>query len=556
MMMRLLPLMLTISLLLLMTHLAYGRPVRDNSNIQLVSDGSYFSDRRIENQLRETTVSCEPVYGFLPCTTKLWGQLFLIVVYQYLLSLGGNYVSSASKRFVKIHGPGILGGSLFHLLPTIPNILLVLASGLSESTEAAEQQAAMGMGLLAGSTVMMLTLVWGACVAVGSYDLIEGSVSSTVKPFSLTGFGLTTDLKTRWTARIMLLSIVPLIILQLTKMINSSSGTRVIVLVALVVTLSLLIANCTYQIFKPWVLTRRYEYLTQKFVKDKILRLLTCHGNPNQKAISTIFRNNDKDGDKKLSRVELRALIRGMKLDEDGLMGIDDYVESTMTVFDSIPDDAIDEKEFTKAIFNWIKDTRYSETNQHHMPSNTSGNKDKKTESVEQSLLVKTEKSQSFGSLMVDYSKAVFELLVGVALLAVLATPYIKIVGNFSASVNIPQFFVPYVVIPFALNYRRALAFISSAKEKTRSSISLTLSEIYGSVFMNNMIGLTTFLALVYLRNLSWDVSAEVLVVLIICTAMGLLASFCKKFQAWTSLLAIILYPISLLLLYIFTALF
>lgn len=90
-----------------------------------------------------------------------------------------------------------------------------------------------------------------------------------------------------------------------------------------------------------------------------------------------IFRNNDKDGDKKLSRVELRALIRGMKLDEDGLMGIDDYVESTMTVFDSIPDDAIDEKEFTKAIFNWIKDTRYSETNQRHMPSNTSGNKDK-----------------------------------------------------------------------------------------------------------------------------------------------------------------------------------
>lgn len=101
-----------------------------------------------------------------------------------------------------------------------------------------------------------------------------------------------------------------------------------------------------------------------------------------------------------------------------------------------------------------------------------------KTEPAEQSLLVKTEKSRSFGSLMVDYSKAVFELLVGVALLAVLATPYIKIVGNFSAAVNIPQFFVPYVVIPFALNYRRALAFISSAKEKTRSSISLTLSEV------------------------------------------------------------------------------
>lgn len=66
-----------------------------------------------------------------------------------------------------------------------------------------------------------------------------------------------------------------------------------------------------------------------------------------------------------------------MKLDEDSLMGIDDYVESIMTVFDSIPDDSIDEGEFTKAIFNWIKDSRYSETNQHHVPSNTSGNRAK-----------------------------------------------------------------------------------------------------------------------------------------------------------------------------------
>ncbi|KAA8519704.1 hypothetical protein F0562_013851 [Nyssa sinensis] len=43
---------------------------------------------------------------------------------------------------------------------------------------------------------------------------------------------------------------------------------------------------------------------------------------------------------------------------------------------------------------------------------------------------------------------------------------------------------------------------------------------IYSSVFMNNMMSLLTFLALVYIRNLPWDVSAEVLVVLIICTMM------------------------------------
>ncbi|KAM7500735.1 hypothetical protein LguiA_025149 [Lonicera macranthoides] len=511
--------MITIFLLLLMTHLGYSRSIRDT--MDLISDGSV-SDLRIGN-LRESTVTCEPVYGFLPCTTNIWGQLFLILVYQYLLSLGERYVSFASSTFVRLHGPGILGGSLFHLLPTIPQLLLVLASGLSASTETAEQQAAMGMGLLAGSAVMMLTLVWGACVAFGSYDLSEDSTSPKSehhKPLSLTGFGLTTDLKTRWTARLMLISMVPLIILQLTKMLNTTSGTRVIILVALIVTLSLLIANSTYKVFSPWILDRRYEYVTQKFVKDKQLTLLTSNGRPNRAVIKEIFQSNDKDGDKKLSRTELRALIKGMKLKEDGLIGVDDYVESTMKVFDIIEDDCINEDEFSLAISTWIKEARAAETNQDHTSPNTSGTTAENAEPEQQRLLDKTEEYLNFGSLLVNYLKATFQLLLGIAILAVLAMPYLKTVGNFSAAANIPQFFVPYVIIPFALNYRRAMFFINSAREKTRSSISLTLSEIYGSAFMNNMIGLTTFLSLVYARDLSWDVSAEVLVVLIICTTM------------------------------------
>ncbi|KAM1350992.1 hypothetical protein ACFXTH_004814 [Malus domestica] len=110
-----------------------------------------------------------------------------------------------------------------------------------------------------------------------------------------------------------------------------------------------------------------------------------------------------------------------------------------------------------------------------------------------------------------------------------------------------------YVVIPLATNYRLALMSVSSAKEKTENAISLTLSEIYNAAFMNNIVGLIIFLALVYIRNLSWDVAAEVLVVLIISIAVGLSASFSRKFPFWTSILAYILYPISLLLVYVLT---
>lgn len=45
------------------------------------------------------------------------------------------------------------------------------------------------MGLLAGSTVMLLTVIWGSCVIVGKTD-IDGSIAVDTKDtrgFSLTG---------------------------------------------------------------------------------------------------------------------------------------------------------------------------------------------------------------------------------------------------------------------------------------------------------------------------------------------------------------------------------
>lgn len=63
------------------------------------------------------------------------------------------------------------------------------ASGLSGSKETAQTQVSVGMGLLAGSTVMLLTLLWGSCLIVGKCD-IENSKAidqKDTRAFSLTG---------------------------------------------------------------------------------------------------------------------------------------------------------------------------------------------------------------------------------------------------------------------------------------------------------------------------------------------------------------------------------
>lgn len=77
------------------------------------------------------------------------------------------------------------------------------------------------------------------------------------------------------------------------------------------------------------------------------------------------------------------------------------------------------------------------------------------------------------------------------------------------------------------------------------------LLQIYGGVTMNNTLCLAVFLALVYLRHLTWDFSAEVLIILVVCIVMGLFTSFRTTFPLWTCSIAYLLYPLSLVIVYV-----
>ncbi|KAA8519701.1 hypothetical protein F0562_013854 [Nyssa sinensis] len=457
-------------LLLLMIHLGHSRSVRENNN--LISDGIESrkqSPSVLElNKLTASTVTCEPTYGFLPCTTDLWGQLFLIVVYEYLLSLGGQYVAAGSDLFFQMTGPGVLGAGVFHILSTIPLVVLLIASGLSASSEAAAEQAAMGVSVLAGSAVMLVTLIWGSCVALGSYDLSGTSNSSNSKnkqSFSLTGSGVTTDVETSHTAKIMLLSMVPLVILQLPKILNSTSATRVTVLVSLLVTLSFALAYSIYQIFQPWIQNRRFEYMMNKFVKDKLVGLFSSNGGPNMPLIQEIFHAIDQNKSGQISKAELRVLILGIQLQDHVGMNMEEFVESIMGIFDTTGNDLINQEEFETGILKYISDANQSVDNQDNH---------RKARAEQQKTVAQSSARGSWG----NYFKAAFQLLLGTAILALLAQPLVIAVIDFSSSANISSFYIAYVVIPLALNYGTALSAFTSARQKTQTAISLTLSQV------------------------------------------------------------------------------
>ncbi|KAJ6949886.1 hypothetical protein NC651_003766 [Populus alba x Populus x berolinensis] len=542
------------------------------------------------------------------------------------------------------------------------------ASGLLNTREVAQESVSTGVGLLAGTSILLLTLLWGTCVIVGSIQSSKPTISNTSSSRLLswlTEFGVTTDLETSYTARIMVLSVIPFLILQVPKIFNSNSGEYLTILSSLVVSVVSLLIYFFYQIFEPWIQKRRLEYVKYdepllrilQLVQERALgRILTGEGAPNINAIQRLFQEIDQDGDDYISPSEVRQLLleiksTGMNINKDSAS------EELIKVLDLNDDKKITKEEFVHTFTKWLEETKYamdkryftinslkriyqvfhpfveSKRKEHEMKRNLiseivkidrdednciskdelkelmkkieigkiSWDVDEAAEKIVEALdtsgdqmidekefaegivrwtintsenvtpvstrsqdennrgtweevdkLLEDEKTNAVDKSSWAWFKAIMSMVLGAAILSVLAEPLTQSVQNFSEDAGIPSFFVSFVLVPLATNARAATAAITTACRKKSIATSLTFSEIYGGVFMNNILGCSVLLFIIYARGLTWEFSAEVLVVLITCAIMCLAVSFRSDFPLWTSFMAFLLYPFSLFLVYVF----
>ncbi|KAF8409001.1 hypothetical protein HHK36_005072 [Tetracentron sinense] len=416
-------------------------------------------------------------------------------------------------------------------------MLIPVVSGLSGSRETAQSQVLVGMGLLAGSTVMLLTLLWGSCVILGKCDLEDSTAIDLkdTKGLSLTGTYLSFCLINA----------------------RSSSFTVIKCIETFCVLMLASRLQLLVQVFQPWIQKRKLAYAKHKHVISGILkhmhgleRLLTDDGEPNTEVIKKLFKTIDLNSDGHLSDSELRALIIGIQFEAIDL-DKNEAVEKVMKDFDTSNDSHVDEDEFVKGISKWILDAKRSVVSAnngmkvisdfHHQTKREhdllGDQSDEAVESVENARWISL--------------KAVLMLLLGAVIAAAFADPLVDAVDNFSSATSIPSFFISFIALPLATNSSEAVSALIFASRKKQRTASLTFSEIYGAVTMNNILCLSVFLGLVYARHLTWDFSAEVLVILIVCIVMGAFASFRTTFPLWTCSVAFALYPFSLALVYV-----
>ncbi|XP_044499051.1 sodium/calcium exchanger NCL isoform X2 [Mangifera indica] len=556
-----------LSLSLLSIVAVHSRSVPNSTPSDLLSDGlnpQYLVLNPLSASLGADS-TCEETYGFMPCTTTIWGNLFLIIVYGYLMFIAATYLSNGSELLLEILGPGVVGGLFLPILGALPDAMLILVSGLSGTKETAQSQVSVGMGLLAGSTVMLITIIWGSCVIVGKCD-IERSVAKdgqNTKGFSLTETGVSTDIWTCYAARIMAISVIPFIVVQIPQILNSTSGRHLAVLIALIVSVLMLIAYCLYQVFQPWIQRRRLAYARHRHVISGVLkhlrmhalgRLLNDRGEANKEVLKKLFDWIDESKDGQLSRSELKALIIGIRFDEINL-DMDDAADKLLKDFDSTHDDQINFEEFCDGIEKWLNEANRGKRSADHGSQTSKLSDFHQQTKREHDLLGPDEQSDEVVEAVENRKwtsiKAVLMLLVGTIIAAAFADPLVDAVDNFSDATSIPSFFISFIALPLATNSSESVSAIIFASRKRIRTASLTFSELYGAVTMNNVLCLSVFLALVYLRGLTWDFSAEVLVIVIVCIVMGAFGSFRTTFPLWTSSIAYLLYPFSLALVYV-----
>ncbi|XP_076908333.1 sodium/calcium exchanger NCL-like [Bidens hawaiensis] len=235
----------------------------------------------------------------------------------------------------------------------------------------------------------------------------------------------------------------------------------------------------------------------------------------------------------------------------------DDAVDKVMKDFDTSENDVIDFDEFVAGIAKWLEEAKASQINPHIAgPDTLKYIHDYYEETKKQHDLLGDDAGEDDEEEGVDDPrgttiKAVLYLLIGTFIAAAFADPLVDAVSNFSAATSIPSFFISFIALPLATNSSEAVSAIIFASRKKQRSASLTFSELYGAVTMNNILCLSVFLALVYVRGLTWDFSSEVLVILIVCIVMGVFGSLRTTFPLWTSFIAFALYPFSLILVYV-----
>ncbi|KAG7593241.1 EF-hand domain pair [Arabidopsis thaliana x Arabidopsis arenosa] len=530
-----------------------------------VQDGSSYEFLSLDPPNGITKNQCIHVYGFLPCADNVGGYVFQVFSFGCILIIGEYFLTKGRSKLFLIFEVGFYGGIIFPLLTMFPRIALILSTGLVGSREMASSRVGNIIGVTVGYSVFALTMQWGACILFGLSGLrpdqpIESGENSDVKCPRTEVYwknllkkvfaSVEADPKNKKAAGIMLLTILPFILVSFSEISNSQSWNDIIVLISLIISASATFVYFFYSYFdradqEKSLDHARFELMSEVHKHLQIFspKSLIRDGQLNEESLKRLFDRIDVNKDGKIQVSELKDLTV-----EFGMLGrvkchIDKLVTTLVADFDRDGDGEINEAEFEIGIKKWLNQYKFS------FDSTVPPREDQ----AEENPILKIEKpKESLVTKLVSWKtlRAALEVILGMLIVIYLARPFMMNIQLLSESAGVPSFYVVFVVIPLARNLKNTLsAHFCRNKDKARIT-SDTFSEIYRDVTMNNLMGISIILAIVYARELIWDYTTEVLIIVIVGLLIGIPAYVRSTYPFWICVFAFALYFISLVVVY------
>mmetsp|Transcript_24639 Transcript_24639/g.57839 ORF Transcript_24639/g.57839 Transcript_24639/m.57839 type:complete len:551 (+) Transcript_24639:106-1758(+) len=487
------------------------------------------------------------------------GLLWLFFSYGYALFYAADLIGEGSELLLLVPSmAGLVGGVVLPLLGAVPDGAIILFSGLG-SIEVAQESISVGIGALAGSTIMLLTIPWSLCIVAGRVDIINGKTRYKKNPkltpgltvsetLSNTGVFLSEEI--RHGGKIMALTTMPYFLIQMPAFFMKGSPQEVAEhehwwsLAALILCVAgllfymrmqlkfsnqgqdknkrIAIAKKTLQAGKMSL--RGIIKSTIKSIESKKLD----HGNhygatdssPLPAEITSVlkgllrdaFAAYDSDQNGTLERSEIRVFLKDFheNIDEDDVTAI-------LKKVDKNNDNLISLDEFVVLCYHLIVYEEDGETNENGIElsfhesvkqrvfsDSADGSEDEVEDIPEDFCDLSPEEQQKAIKL-----RAFKMLTIGTLMVLYFSDPMVDVFQEIAARVSIPPFYVSFVLAPLASNSSEVLASIFYGKKKTRKTITVALSTLEGAACMNNTFCLSIFMGLIYMRGLAWQYTAE-----------------------------------------------
>jgi Ca2+/Na+ antiporter len=506
------------------------------------------------------------------------GLLWLFGSYGYVLFRASGLISEGSELLLLVPSlAGLVGGVVLPLLGAVPDGAIMLFSGLGD-IESAQETLSVGVGALAGSTIMLLTVPWGMSVWAGRVDLVrqsDGSVEANYKGDkklsdgqSLNHSGVKVTKETKHGAKVMLATMIPYFLIQIPASYlegrhadNIASGEKWWALLALVVCVSGFLWYLMFhikasredeqkfrrmEVMKDMLVTGKlslggiFHDLIKKYdvdtaaVGDSQYQSIEHGSVPNPKimeylksVLSVTFQKYDMDGSASLGKSEFKLFFKDFKEEVST-----DEIDTLFAKYDEDDSGEISLDEFVLACYSIL--TTAHQAKAHKDPSIRKSRLTKEDSTVvdiaaaaleaaeEDADEEKEEVPHDIASLSPEHQEAAVKkkaftmLAFGTLLVLLFSDPMVDVMQEIAVRVHMSPFYVSFILAPLASNASEVISSTYYASKKTTKTISVSFSALEGAAAMNNTFCLSIFMGLIYFRGLAWQYTAETIAIILV----------------------------------------